>query len=190
MTKVRVLCLHGFTSSGARLAGQLAPVVAASAPWASFHFVDAPLPAAPGWAWWRACEREREPNGEQEPAEYVEYAGWAASRAHLLGVLAREGPFDGVLGFSQGGAAAALLRALPEFREFRAQGQAPGLAFAVVVGGFTARDPELRRWLEVNGFDAGGSSLHVWGEADDVVPPRASERLCERFARPARIVHS
>lgn len=175
-SKVKILCLHGFTSSAARLARQLAPVVSASAPWASFHFVDAPFAVEPGYAWWRAQDRTG-PEGE-----YAEYEGWPTSRSYLHDVLREQGPFDGVLGFSQGAVVTSLLCLMPEFRD--------RFDFGVLVGGFKARDPELRKnYAEGNeGFKR--SSLHVWGTQDDIVPPRASEKLSEMFTDPKLIVHS
>lgn len=175
-TKLKILCLHGFTSSAARLSRQLAPVVQASAPWANFTFVDAPFAVEPGYAWWRAQDRSG-PDGD-----YAVYEGWPKSRTYLHDILREQGPFDGVLGFSQGAVVTSLLCLMPEFRD--------KFGFGVIIGGFKARDPELRRNYEESnpGFDR--RSLHVWGREDDIVPPRASEKLSEMFKNPELIVHS
>lgn len=174
-SKLKILCLHGFTSSAARLSRQLGPVVTASEPYASFHFVDAPFPVEPGYAWWRAQDRSG-PDGE-----YAVYEGWQTSRQYLLDILAKDGPFDGVLGFSQGAVVTSLLCLMPEFRE--------RFSFGVIIGGFKARDLELRKWYEEGNPGLERRSLHVWGEADDIVPARASEKLSEMFRDPDLIVH-
>lgn len=166
--------MHGFTSSAARLARQLAPVVDASAPWASFTFVDAPFPVEPGFAWWRSQDIPE--------SEYAVYEGWPKSRTYLHDILDKQGPFDGVLGFSQGAVVTSLLCLMPEFRE--------KFDFGVIIGGFKARDVELRRNYEEGNPGFGRRSLHVWGETDDIVPPRASESLSEMFRNPDLIVHS
>lgn len=168
MSRLRVLCLHGFTSSGARLQRQLAPVAAALEPYATFTFVDAPFPASPGYAWWRAKDIDGK----------TAYDGWPAARAALHALCAQHGPFDGVLGFSQGAILTWVLVALrPEF----------ALDFAVMVGGFAPRDAQLKQLFEGREFDT--PSLHVWGTGDDIVPASASEKLSDMFKDPSRIVH-
>lgn len=56
------------------------------------------------WAWWRR-------KGDGEPYTYEGIEQGLAALAH---VLKEQGPFDGVIGFSQGGACAAMLASLLE----------------------------------------------------------------------------
>ncbi|CAN9168030.1 FSH1-domain-containing protein [Alternaria alternata] len=56
------------------------------------------------WAWWRR-------KGSGEP---YTYEGIEQGLAHIANVLKEQGPFDGVVGFSQGGAAAAMVASLLE----------------------------------------------------------------------------
>jgi predicted esterase len=56
------------------------------------------------WAWWRR-------KGDGEP---YTYEGIEVGLAHVAKVLKEQGPFDGVVGFSQGGAAAAMVASLLE----------------------------------------------------------------------------
>ncbi len=57
------------------------------------------------WGWWRKTAA-----GD----EAAPYSGFARGLDALAAVLAQQGPFDGVIGFSQGGAAAAMLASLLE----------------------------------------------------------------------------
>ncbi|KAF1941573.1 FSH1-domain-containing protein [Clathrospora elynae] len=56
------------------------------------------------WAWWRR-------KGDAEP---YTYEGLELGLSHIASVLKAQGPFDGVVGFSQGGAAAAMVASLLE----------------------------------------------------------------------------
>jgi predicted esterase len=56
------------------------------------------------WAWWRR-------KGDGEP---YTYEGIEQGLSHIASVLKEQGPFDGVVGFSQGGAAAAMVASLLE----------------------------------------------------------------------------
>ena len=71
--------------------------------------------------------------------------GWRASKAALLDVLQREGPFDGVLGFSQGAAVAAALCAEQQRQQLSACTDAvPSLRFAILCSGYPSAAAEHR----------------------------------------------
>lgn len=76
------------------------------------------------WAWWR-----RKGSASDEP--YV-YEGIEQGLGHIAHALKTEGPFDGVVGFSQGGACAALVASLlePGRRDaFEAQYESGGMKY-------------------------------------------------------------
>ena len=120
---------------------------------------DAAADAAAQRAWWRASE-----DG------VARYDGWAASRAQLVAAWRAEGGggFDGILGFSQGAAVAAMLCA-----EVRPR-------FAVLAAGFVPRDPEAAGAL-LAGVE-GVPSLHVIGRSDAIVETERSRALAALFA--------
>ena len=62
--------------------------------------------SAKNWAWWQA----RQPHS----APFHDYVGLDRGLEHIAHILERDGPFDGVIGFSQGAAAAAMTAALLE----------------------------------------------------------------------------
>ena len=166
--KLRVLCLHGYAQNGAALRDRSGafrrPLKKARF---ELTFLDAPFictsadgegSAAPDptrRAWWRASD-------DATPS----YDGWAESRAQLVNVW-RTGSFDGVFGFSQGAAAAAMLCADVRPR------------FAVLVAGFVPRDNAAAAPLHA-GLD-GVPSLHVIGRSDAVVAPARSRALATLF---------
>ena len=173
--KLRVLCLHGYGQNGEALRDRSG---AFRKPFKKSRFeltyVDAPFTcaeasgeaaadvaadAATQRAWWRASE-----DG------VARYDGWAASRAQLVAAWRAEGGggFDGILGFSQGAAVAAMLCA-----EVRPR-------FAVLVAGFVPRDPEAAGAL-LAGVE-GVPSLHVIGRSDAIVETERSRALAALFA--------
>ena len=114
-------------------------------------------------AWWRGH------------AGQVTYTGWDASRASLCELWERE-QFDGIIGFSQGAAAAAMLCA-----EVRPR-------FGVFVAGFVPNDQAAAAAL-LAGVDGSVPSLHVIGAADQLVTPERSLGLAELFDGPTVVTH-
>ena len=171
--KLRVLCLHGASQDAEIFSQRLRPLQKKCAAHAHFVFADAPhhLPTAAGQmvamrVWW------------QTDADAVPYCGWPASLEALRAFWRRHGPFDGALGFSQGGAVACLMAGLAH----ATPGEFPGLRFVVVAG---SPAPDLTYFPDV---DLRGPlpcpSLHFVGRADAAVPPAESAALAETwFAR-------
>ena len=100
-------------------------------------------------------------------------------RRDLDAYLAANAPFDGVLGFSQGAALAGLL-----------VGWRPSpFRFAVMIGGFTSRDPEhAQLYGKADHYRI--PSLHMIGRADGVVEPARSRELAAAFAKPTIVEHA
>ena len=122
------------------------------------------------------------------------YPGWEQSVQHLAEVWEREGPFDGVLGFSQGAAMAHILCWLGE--RGRAEGGASDrrqparpwseLRFAIFCAGFPSRLAEQREDAAA-AAGTGASllalpSLHMSGRHDINVPPEHQRALHAQFA--------
>ncbi|XP_061077313.1 esterase OVCA2 [Conger conger] len=87
------------------------------------------------------------------------------------------GPFDGILGFSQGAALVAMVCALQDFK-FR---------FAILVAGFKSMCSEHERFY--TGAALTIPSLHVFGEKDGVIPDKLSRELLSRFENPQVLTH-
>jgi hypothetical protein len=119
------------------------------------------------------------------PLQYLtQTAGWSTSLAHLRRVFSEQGPFDGVLGFSQGaGVAAALCR-------YRGVGEGPPIAFkfAVLCSGFRSPAEEA---ADVSPGVIDIPSLHIYGAQkgrDRQIKVAESEKLAEQFEPSRRVV--
>ncbi|XP_055791613.1 esterase OVCA2 isoform X2 [Salvelinus fontinalis] len=94
------------------------------------------------------------------------------------------GPFDGVLGFSQGAALVAMLCSIQE-QNLEPQFQ---FRFAILVAGFRSACSEHQR------FNGGPAplvipSLHVFGQEDQVISDRMSRELLPLFQEPQVLTH-
>ncbi|KAF2997449.1 hypothetical protein E8E13_006418 [Curvularia kusanoi] len=212
---IKLLFLHGFTQSGPLFAakcGALRKTLQKAFPAGiTLSFPTAPLRLAPtdvaflhnnnsssdaageeeeevdAWAWWRR-------KGDGEP---YTYSGLEEGLARIAQVLRDEGPFDGVVGFSQGGAAAGMVASLLEpgrkaaFEEAQKDG---GMEFPE---GWEGVHPQMKFAVSYSGFAAQGRNpykafyepkiqtpvLHFLGSLDTVVEESRSLALvqaCER----------
>lgn len=184
-TRLRILALHGYHGSADLLRAQLRPLASALDPVADLVCVDAPALAAGDFGWWHAVPDGDAPAGA-EP-QRLRYRGWSNTRDRLLARCGQDGPFDGVLGFSQGAALAALLVALCALDPDGA-GRHARFGFAILVGGFQSKDARHAPLYDVPGGIA-VPSLHLIGRADTIVPGRASHALAARFAAPVIVEH-
>lgn len=101
--------------------------------------------------------------------------------AHALHQL---GPFDGLLGFSQGAALAALVCALGQAGDSRF----PLPRFVILVSGFCPRgldfkEPILQAPLAL-------PSLHIFGDTDRVIPSQESMQLASLFPGAITLTHA
>lgn len=163
--KLRILCLHGFRTSGKILSEQVA-----LAKWGPLHddiaeleFIDGPWPArgksnvenkfaGPYLEWYQFNEDSSEVFGlEEATSRFSEH-------------LSSHGPFDGLLGFSQGGALAASWIGLSE------KGLRPNIPnvkdmFFIVVGGFKGKS---KSFFPAYAEGIKAPSLHFIGDKDFV----------------------
>ncbi|KAJ5827133.1 hypothetical protein N7447_003896 [Penicillium robsamsonii] len=121
------------------------------------------------------------------------YPGIETSLESIASTLKDSGPFDGVVGFSQGAAMAAMVASLLEgnrkdaFARLEEEGgmsypacfdtlEHPPLKFVVGFSGYGASNPAYRAF-----YDPGIRTpmMHFWGSMDTVVDESASMRLVE-----------
>eukprot|EP00927_Polykrikos_kofoidii_P056280 TRINITY_DN50431_c0_g1_i1.p1 TRINITY_DN50431_c0_g1~~TRINITY_DN50431_c0_g1_i1.p1 ORF type:complete len:314 (-),score=54.33 TRINITY_DN50431_c0_g1_i1:161-1102(-) len=215
---LRLLCLHGYGQNaevfrqrtGAlrrALKAHVKDFVFVDAPLACTHFLGeeprpetgstdaavAPTPQRLGWYDWKDM-----PDGQR-----LRF-GWEKSEAALLNLVDNEDPsLDGILGFSQGAVAGALLCV-----------KRPGrFRVAILVAGGMPTDPHMRDMLvsasaSASGEDAHSAratssltaeevqsdcrpnlppppSMHVYGEGDKLIEPQRVLELAELWARSA-----
>jgi pimeloyl-ACP methyl ester carboxylesterase len=200
--RLRVLCLHGYHGSAQILRGQLTPLVEGVDNVAEFIFVDAPSLAVGDFGWWHAsAAKTSAPLTDAGIGRGIKrYEGWQRTRDAIVSVFVRQGPFDGMFGFSQGAALAALLAGLrsrddpvrsgPAGPMNGILGQAEPLTFgfAVMVGGFVAADADLvKLYDDRSNYEL--PSAHIIGRSDTVVPKEPSFSLAAKFANPLILEH-
>ncbi|XP_024545346.1 rhodanese-like domain-containing protein 6 isoform X2 [Selaginella moellendorffii] len=206
-SKLRILCLHGFRQNASNLKGRLASLSKKLRRTAEFVFIDAPheLPLL-----YQLLEDEtrREPTAQPhkkfawltdpdgpkastqtwtpvqksfDPMQYQKQtSGWSESWEYLGQVLADRGPFDGVLGFSQGAAVAAILSSLKDAGLI-------DIKFVVLCSGFVS--PVLEQQVLGGLIDC--PSLHIFSGKtgnDRQIACTESERLAGKFRPGSRMV--
>ena len=144
-------------------------------------------------AWWRRKDRADPITG----ANVIEYEGLEEGLEAVAQTIEKEGPFDGVVGFSQGGCAAALVASLLEegrhekmkssaqnrgervmsgLRKVTADGKQGPLRFAVAYSGFKAPGERFSYFYQPK---ITTPVLHVLGAVDVVVEEARSKALIE-----------
>ncbi|KAL8540949.1 hypothetical protein ACS0TY_002280 [Phlomoides rotata] len=201
--KLRILCLHGFRQNASSFKGRTASLAKKLKNIAELVFVDAPheLPfiynppqtlthesiptfnhCNKKFAWlvdanydgkqddadWKMAEAPFDPLQYQQQTE-----GFEKSIEYLKTVFSGSGPFDGILGFSQGGAMAALLSAHKE----KLKGEID-FQFAILCSGFAVNIGEYGKGpIEC-------PSLHIFGKRegkDRQIDCQASRQLACLF---------
>jgi predicted sulfurtransferase len=211
---LRVLCLHGFRQNASALRSRLSQLQRKLKAELTFEFVDAPhtlpQPSGTGAEGESGTSSEgadgRAPNERGQTrlqpqdsgrrrswllgdgtcfASHTGDDGWVESLALLRRVLVEDGPYDGVLGFSQGAAVAAAATAALESTE-----EPLPFRFLMLCSGFV---PSPSAGAPATLLDAKAllrcPSLHIIGRADTQVSPSASATLAEHFTDPTIVEH-
>jgi predicted esterase len=178
--KLRILALHGYGQDAASFREKTGAVRSAISSLADIVYLDAPFAAQPfaaaareddaGEAGAAATAAPVDPGkswhtwGEDVETGLVRYTGVEAAVRAVNEAEAAAGPFDGVLGFSQGAGTAAVLCAMQ--RRQRSAGQQgerggcdgdaaessvaiePHFRFAVLFAGFLPRDPRYQKLFD------------------------------------------
>ncbi|KAM4797007.1 esterase OVCA2 [Rhinophrynus dorsalis] len=114
--------------------------------------------------------------------EVTSCSGLEDSLQTVAKAFAELGPFDGILGFSQGAALVAMICSLKQQGDTRFQ-----FNFAVLVAGFKSRSCEHQQYYQEPIVIP---SLHVYGETDRVIPGDMSQELASHFENPVILTHA
>ncbi|KAK5850858.1 hypothetical protein PBY51_001697 [Eleginops maclovinus] len=200
MAPLRVLCIHGYRQNGSsfrektgalrKLLKKQVELVYLSAP----HSVQQASSEAQGKesgsgpgpggdedprGWWFSDGQARSFSAQQQCEESL---GLDESVAAVREAVKIQGPFHGILGFSQGAAFVAMLCSLQE------QKLEPVFSFnfAILVAGFPSACKEHQKFynppLQI-------PSLHVFGLEDRVIPDNMSRELLPSFRDPQVLAH-
>jgi len=181
---IRVLCLHGKGESGGSFCynTEFLDDFEDGALEVSWEYVNAPHSTpydALAFEWWKL------PPGERSFTATT-YEGADVSLAHIERIWRESGPFDGIMGFSQGAMLAAVVAAKslmePDF------GARP--KFAILFGAAYPLpfDPLLKS-LKASKDTKTIPTMHVFGEKDNVNPPELGQLLADCFADPCIVWH-
>uniref|UniRef100_A0A7S1MZ59 Serine hydrolase domain-containing protein n=1 Tax=Hemiselmis andersenii TaxID=464988 RepID=A0A7S1MZ59_HEMAN len=181
--KVRVLALHGYGQTAEGFSSKMGAVRKECKSAVEWVFLDAPFTVShdsfdmTGQSWYDFSNKD-EVTGDRVWGEFDK------TLKLFEDTWRDQGPFDGVLGFSQGASVAMVLSAL------QSRGKAPpGVSFDFVcmISGFPPADPTWRSVCMEEPIK-GVRALHVIGEGDTVVEPARSESAVGAFGGGGHVV--
>ncbi|URE49577.1 Bet1-like protein [Musa troglodytarum] len=179
----RFLCLHGFRTSGAimrtQVVGKWPEEVTARL---DLVFPDAPFPAEgksdvegifspPYYEWF------------QFDKDFMKYTNLDECFAYIEDLMIQHGPFDGLMGFSQGAILSAALVGL-QARGF-ALTRVPKVKYLIIIGGAKFQSQAVAERAYAAPIDC--TSLHFLGDMDFL--RKHGEALLESFVKPYVIRH-
>ncbi|XP_030293011.1 esterase OVCA2 [Sparus aurata] len=196
MAPLRVLCIHGYRQNGSsfrektgalrKLLKKQVELVYLSAPHSVQQAPDKENGSCPGVGgdedqrgWWFSDVQARSFSAQQQCEESL---GLDESLTTVREAVKVQGPFDGILGFSQGAAFVAMVCSLQEQKlepEFN-------FRFAILVAGFRSACKEHQTFYSTPLLIP---SLHVFGLEDRVIPDNMSRELLPSFQDPQVLTH-
>lgn len=181
-SKIRILVLHGFCDSAENRQHQMRNLTR-SIKEMEFVFVNAPYPFVN-----HGFLSSTEASPPEQRYQWLSYRPeWSVldypydtireSVAFIIDCIVQQGPFQGLLGFSQGAiVAVAILLPIPHW---------PCLPdcvkFVILVGCPPINDPTIKSALETFNQQKTLLTLHVSGTSDTLIPPAMSEALFKCF---------
>ena len=184
--RARILCLHGYENSASILKKQLA-----MSGWlrefekkCEFVFVSGPFDSVPPVT---PIVQQFFPDDPKcqwfEKIEHLEsgvrYIGLDKGLQHISDVFEKQGPFDGLLGFSQG-AGISFLVAAKRQHDMMLGKRYPPLKFAILIAGFRPRDLERQHLFQDNNGKIRLPTVHIWGDHDPMkYKSEEATKLCE-----------
>ncbi|KAI7904103.1 serine hydrolase FSH [Cokeromyces recurvatus] len=205
--KLRILCLHGMVQNAAvfrkktsvirKKLDKIADLVYVTAPQmttdpkytseahrAAAADENAPEEEKP-FAWWHPYDDKQTEDGY--------YMGFKESVQHLKDIMIKEGPFDGIFGFSQGACLAGVMLACLEDRSlaptlFGPDFDHPNFKFAILAAGFKPFPQKATQNIWTHKIST--PTLFMIGEEDKLITPALQETLVEQCIDPVIIRHS
>ncbi|XP_065371801.1 esterase CG5412 [Calliphora vicina] len=186
--KVRVLCLHGYRQNADSFKSKLGSFRKHVNKYAEFVFIDAPHKAKPmeegvepqpdQLSWWfnkddgsfKGTNRNGPAFGFQESLKLVEDT-WKT-----------QGPFQGLLGFSQGACFVGLLCGLARKKLTSIRPE-----FAILSSGFLSGSLVHKSAYEESIIIP---TLHVYGLSDEIIPKEMSQELANHFKNVEVLEHN
>jgi hypothetical protein len=202
---LKILVLHSFRQNGSILRRATKKLASDLKPFATLHYANAPLSYSPTGEmhqellkafgtlpevsyqrqWWNAS-----------PGNKI-YHHLDVSFHYLDQLFKAEGPFDGIIGFSQGGALTGILCAMlaqqrnGNSTELSSNSTISNISFkfAILISGFPSRADAHQHLMKPNSI-TGIPSLHILGNKDDLVDNERTRSLAACFENSLLIEHS
>ncbi|KJH47300.1 serine hydrolase [Dictyocaulus viviparus] len=182
--RLRILCLHGYRQNSVLFREKTGSLRKQLRKYAEFEFISAPLVTnstsevredARGW-WF-----SREDNDFSSKDVCCIATGFEKSVSFICKYVCDYGPFDGILGFSQGASMAHLLLVMEKRGEIHL-----GIRFAILFSGFLSLSSVHSRYTSIT---CDIPTLHIYGTGDQIVLSTVSEKLMTMFSDNTVIVH-
>ncbi|XP_076287558.1 esterase OVCA2 isoform X2 [Lasioglossum baleicum] len=187
-TKLKILAIHGYAQSDTIFYTKLGSLRKGFKKEVEFVFLRAPhdVPmkinfgideSEEGYGWW--FNTEDHVFKATVPSKLC--VGFEDSVASIEKVFQESGPFDGILGFSQGAAFATILCSMQQKKLLQA-----AFNFAIIISGFNSLcAPHAIYYNDKIAIP----SLHIYGETDQVIPTEMAEKVNELFTNKKIIKH-
>lgn len=182
--RLKILCLHGWRQNGQVFRAKIKKMVKEFADIADFNFVTSPVEYKPEGDVLEATISAY----ETVPVYTKQRAWWISSEgnkiyqqndislAYLKQVWEKEGPFDGILGFAQGGTMASIMPC----KGFNPQ-------FLILISSYFPRADDFKFMDVENSLTT--PSIHIFGRNDILVIPERSKKLHQMFKSGILIEH-
>ncbi|CAK9795366.1 Esterase AGAP003155 [Anthophora quadrimaculata] len=188
VNKLRILAIHGYAQSDIIFKTKLGSLRKGFKKQVDFVFLRAPhkVPmkinfeideTEEGYGWWF--------NTEDHIFKAIVPSNLAAGFENSLTLVEKTfqecGPFDGILGFSQGAAFVTLLCSMQQKNLLQIK-----FDFAIIISGFKSMcAPHAMYYDEKISIP----SLHIYGKTDQIIPIEMTEELSEMFINKRSIIH-
>ena len=139
---LKMLMMHGYHQSAASYRVKVGGIRKKIKKRCEYIWFDAPhpVPDSEDFGWWFSHP------GKYDAIAYTDFdEGFDASIEYMAKVFKEQGPFDGILSFSQGACLAAILCCLKEKGDERFQ----GFDFAIIGAGYKSRQSQHAKYYEV-----------------------------------------
>jgi len=190
---LRVLCLHGYRQNDVSFREKTGAFRKLLGKYCEFTFIKAPHLVLPmsnedinqdQRGWWFSRENDYFKADDASDCD----KGFDGSLDLIQKTFELHGPFDGVIGFSQGAALAALLCLI---KTKRPETLSPAIKFdfAVMVAAFKSVSTRHAHWYTPTTTKVDIPTLHVMGAEDRVIKKPLSEDLLDLFEGPTKLYH-
>ncbi|XP_014472000.1 PREDICTED: UPF0483 protein CG5412 [Dinoponera quadriceps] len=179
--KLRILALHGYTQSDVIFSAKLGALRKGFKKEIDFTFIKAPheVPSTNGngYGWWFNTEDHY--YKATVPSDLC--VGFTDSVNLIKKVFLEQGPFDGILGFSQGAAFVSILCAMKKKQLLEIE-----FNFVIIISGFKSLSVPHSIYYDE---EIDTPSLHIYGKNDQVIPTEMAEQISRSFTNKEELYH-